>query len=297
MRVRVLGSAAGGGCPQWNCACATCRRGHHRLQDSVAVSGDGRAWYLINASPDIRAQLLGTPELRPGPGLRETPVRGVLLTTAELDHTIGLLSLREAVSLVVYATTAVTTALAPLRALLAAYSNVEWRELPAELDLDGGLKVRRLTVGAKRPRYAAEASGDDWVSALRLSPAPPNSDRRSAQRTDASAVARGDRIRTQRSYTNRSFVYATCLPAWTEEFHRFIAGADEVLLDGTFQTDDELTRMTGRPGSAASMGHLPMAESRGHFARHPGTRFRFGHLNNTNDAAGPDVAEDGIELI
>ncbi|MFF5078521.1 pyrroloquinoline quinone biosynthesis protein PqqB [Actinoplanes sp. NPDC000266] len=262
----MLGSAAGGGCPQWNCACETCRRGHARLQDSVAVSGDGRSWYLINASPDIRTQLIGTPSLRPGPGLRETPVRGVLLTTAELDHTIGLLSLREADSLIVYATSAVTTALAPLRALLSAYTNVEWRDLPAQLDLDGGLSVRRLTVGSKRPRYAAGLPGDGWVSALRISGPP-------------------------------EFVYATCLPAWTTEFDDFIAGAGEVLLDGTFATDDELTRMTGRRGSAAGMGHLPMADSRPHLARHPGTRFRYGHLNNTNSAAGPDVAEDGIELI
>ncbi|XVU29578.1 pyrroloquinoline quinone biosynthesis protein PqqB [Actinoplanes sp. CA-054009] len=268
MRVRVLGSAAGGGCPQWNCACETCRRGHTRLQDSVAVSGDGRSWYLLNASPDIRAQLIGTPSLRPGPGLRETPVRGVLLTTAELDHTIGLLTLREASSLIVYATSTVTTALAPFRSLLSAYTNVEWRDLPTELNLDGGLTVRRLTVGTKRPRYAAGLPGDDWVSALRLSAAP----------------------------ASPEFVYATCLPAWSGEFDDFIAGAGEVLLDGTFATDDELTRMTGRAGSAASMGHLPMTASRPHFARHPGTRFRYGHLNNTNSAAGPDVAEDGIEL-
>jgi pyrroloquinoline quinone biosynthesis protein B len=263
VRVRVLGSAAGGGSPQWNCACEVCRRGHPRLQDSVAVSGDGQAWYLINASPDVRAQILATPELAPGPGLRETPLRGVLLTTAELDHTIGLLSLREAVQLMVYATPAVTAALAPVRAMLAPYTDLIWRELPAELDLDGGLTVRRMTVGAKRPRYAAGTAGDDWVSALRFD----------------------------------DFVYATCLPRWSDAFDAFLAGADEVLLDGTFATDDELTRRTGRPGSAASMGHLPIADSRPFAARHPGTRFRYSHLNNTNAATGPDVAEDGIELL
>ncbi|GAA2649229.1 pyrroloquinoline quinone biosynthesis protein PqqB [Paractinoplanes durhamensis] len=276
MRVRVLGSAAGGGSPQWNCACPVCqdarRTGRHRSQDTVAVSGDGTAWYLLNAGPDIRTQILGTPELAPGPGLRETPLRGVLLTTAELDHTLGLLSLREAVRLSVYATPAVSAALEtafPLRPMLASYTELHWNELTDHLVLDGGLDVRRLTVGAKRPRYAAGVAGDDWVSALRL--------------TD--------------TRTGASFVHATCLPAWTAAFDGFVAGAGEVLLDGTFGTDDELTRTTGRPGSARSMGHLPIVESRPHTARHPGTRFRYGHLNNTNPAAGDDVVADGSELL
>jgi pyrroloquinoline quinone biosynthesis protein B len=285
MRVRILGSAAGGGCPQWNCACPVCeaaRRGNCesdaarvglqaeavtelRTQDSVAVSGDGRIWHLVNASPDIRTQLVTTPELAPGPGRRQTPLSSVLLTTAELDHTVGLLSLREATGLTIHATTAVRGALEPVRQMLAAYTSVDFR--PFEPVLAGGLTLRRLTVGAKRPRYAT-GDGEDWVSALRL--------------TDAR--------------TGSSFVYATCLPAWTEEFDEFLRGADEVLLDGTFGTDDELTRGTGRPGSAASMGHLPIEVSRHRQAAHPGTRFRYGHLNNTNPAAGPDIVTDGLVL-
>jgi pyrroloquinoline quinone biosynthesis protein B len=270
VRVRILGSAAGGGCPQWNCACAVCgadrRDGRQRTQDMVAVSGDGSAWHLINASPDIRTQLVSTPDLAPGPAWRQTPVLGVLLTTAELDHTVGLLSLREATGLTVYATGAVRAALAPIRQMLAAYTPVDFR--PFETELVGGLSLQRLTVGTKRPRYAAGLAGDDWVSALRL--------------TD--------------TRTGSSFVYATCLPAWTDEFDDFLRGADEVLLDGTFGTGDELTRATGRPGSAASMGHLPIEDSRPRQARHPGTRFRYGHLNNTNPAAGPDIATDGLVL-
>ncbi|MFI6070293.1 pyrroloquinoline quinone biosynthesis protein PqqB [Actinoplanes sp. NPDC051343] len=270
MKVRILGSAAGGGCPQWNCACAVCaaarREGRQRTQDTVAVSGDGSAWYLINASPDIRTQLVSAPDLAPGPGLRQTPIRGVLLTTAELDHTVGLLSLREATALTVYATAAVRIALEPVRQMLAAYTPVDFQSFGT--GLAGGLTVQRLTVGTKRPRYAAGLPGGDWVSALRL--------------TDAR--------------TGSSFVYATCLPAWTEEFDEFLRGADEVLLDGTFGTDDELTRATGRPGSAASMGHLPIEASRHRRARHPGTRFRYGHLNNTNPAVGPDIATDGLVL-
>ncbi|MEU4235819.1 MBL fold metallo-hydrolase [Actinoplanes sp. NPDC026619] len=271
MRVRVLGSAAGGGAPQWNCACAVCASAtSDRTQDTVAVSGDGIAWYLINAGPDIRTQILRTPELRAGPGLRQTPLRGVLLTTAELDHTLGLLCLREAVRLSVYATPAVGAALAaafPLRPMLAQYTDLEWLELPAELELDGGLRVRRLTVGSKRPRYAGTArlpadSGQEWVSALRL--------------TDARSGS--------------SFVHATCLPAWTDAFDAFVDGADEVLLDGTFATGDEF------PG-ARRMGHLPMTESRPHLARHPHTRFRFGHLNNTNPSTGDDIVADGQEIL
>jgi pyrroloquinoline quinone biosynthesis protein B len=275
VRIRVLGSAAGGGSPQWNCACAVCtdtrRSGYHRMQDSVAVSGDGTAWYLINASPDIRSQILGTPELAPGPGLRQTPLRGVLLTTAELDHTLGLLSLRESVRLTVHATATVTAALSsafPLRPMLARYTDLDWREMPDELMLDGGLAVRRLTVGTKQPRYAADAEGDAWVSALRV--------------TD--------------TRTGASFVYATCLPAWTDAFDAFVARADEALVDGTFTTDDELARTTGRQGSAQSMGHLPMAASRPRIAHHPGTRFRYGHLNNTNPSCGDDVVVDGLEI-
>jgi pyrroloquinoline quinone biosynthesis protein B len=275
VRVRVLGSAAGGGCPQWNCACAVCqdarRAGRDRTQDTVAVSGDGSAWYLLNAGPDIRAQILSTAELAPrGSGPRDTPLRGVLLTTAELDHTLGLLSLREAVKLSVYATPAVTAALSrsfSLRTALAHYTDLDWHEMAGEVVLDGGLTVRRLTVGTKRPRYVSGMAGDDWVSALRL--------------TD-------HRV---------SFVYATCLPAWTEEFDEFVAGADEVLLDGTFRTEDEFAEATGRPGSARGMGHLPMVESWPHRVRHPGTRFRYGHLNNTNPSVGEDVAADGWELF
>jgi len=275
MRIRILGSAAGGGAPQWNCACVTCeearRTGRQRLQDTVAVSGDGVAWYLLNAAPDIRTQLLGTPELAPGPGLRETPLRGVVLTTAELDHTLGLLSLREATGLAVYATATVTGALSscfPVLPVLGSYTTVEWAELAPNQRLAGGLDVARLTVGAKRPRYARDAGGDDWVSALRI--------------TDAR--------------TGFAFVYATCLPTWTEEFDAFVKGADEVLLDGTFGTDDELTRATGRPGSARAMGHLPIADSQAHLSRHPGTRFRYGHLNNTNPAGGSHVVWDGLSL-
>ena len=270
MRIRVLGSAAGGGVPQWNCACDGCASargdGQDRRPDTVAVSGDGVAWYLLNASPDLRAQLLSAPELRPGPGRRETPVRGVLLTTAELDHTAGLLGLREASSLSVYGTATVLAALSsafPVRAMLAPYAAIDWQELPQTLP--GGLRIAALTVGSKNPRYASSQAGSDWVTALRIS--------------DPSTA----------------FVYATCLPAWTEAFDDFLRGADLALLDGTFATGDELTLSTGLLQTAAELGHLPVADSWPATASHPGTTFWYGHANNTNPLArgDPRFVHDG----
>ncbi|WP_433046052.1 pyrroloquinoline quinone biosynthesis protein PqqB [Dactylosporangium sp. CS-033363] len=282
MRVRILGSAAGGGVPQWNCACAGCRTaratGVHRTQDGVAVTGDGSAWYLLNASPDVRAQLLAAPELAPGPGRRDTPVRGVVLTTAELDHAAGLLMLREAGALTVCGTGAVLDTLRtdlPLLPALARYTSLRVRCLtPGEpLDLDGGLTVRALAVGSKRPRYARGEPAGERVCALRVSD------------------ARG-----------RAFVYATCLPEWTEAFDAFLAGADAALLDGTFATADEPARVAGLARTPREMGHLPIAGMLEAVRRHPGTRCLFGHLNNTNPyahggAVGPvEIAADGLTL-
>lgn len=277
MRVRILGSAAGGGVPQWNCACAGCatarHAGTHRTQDGVAVTGDGAAWYLVNASPDLRTQVLSTGDLDPGPGRRDTPIRGVLLTTAELDHTAGLLGLREAGRLDLYATATVLAAL-PAVPILRRYTDLRLHELPVgePLALDGGLTVRALTVGSKVPRYADARADADWVSALRISD----------------------------GRTGRAFVYATCLPAWTDAFDAFVAGADTVLLDGTFSTDDEPARAAGLTRTPSEMGHLPIAAALPALRRHPGVRFVFGHLNNTNPyASGPapvEIAQDGQEL-
>jgi pyrroloquinoline quinone biosynthesis protein B len=276
VKVRILGSAAGGGVPQWNCACPGCatarRTGTDRTQDGVAVSGDGVAWHLLNASPDIRTQLLAAGPLAPGPGPRDTPIRSVVLSTAELDHTAGLLSLREAGRLTVHGTATVLAALhtsLPLLPVLRRYTDLQVHELPlgAPVALDGGLTVRAAAVGSKVPRYAEPGAGDAWVCALRI--------------TD-------DR-------TGRAFVYATCLPAWTETFDAFLAGADAALLDGTFLTEDEPARRAGLSRTPREMGHLPITDALAALTRHPGTRALFGHLNNTNPLAVSDQAEAGVE--
>jgi pyrroloquinoline quinone biosynthesis protein B len=284
VKVRFLGTAAGGGAPQWNCGCRVCEgaraAGVSRTQDSVAVSGDGDEWYLVNASPDLRAQLLATPELRPPAGTRDVPIRRVLFTSAELDHTLGLLSLREAAELDVYATEwvheALTTAF-PLAAVLSGYTRVRRNDVRdgEPIELTGGLRVTPTVLSAKRPRYAGALAPGDSVCAYRF---------------DAGG---------------RSFVYAPGLAAWNAGFEKAIAGADVVALDGTFFTEDEM----GATRPASGMGHLAVREQLPLIARHPGPRYLFTHLNNTNPlvlpdtpelaevvAAGADVAADGLLL-
>jgi len=259
MRVRVLGTAAGGGLPQWNCGCEVCERartsGRHRAQDCLAVSGDGRSWYLINASPDLRAQLLSHADLGPAPGARASPLRGVLLTSAELDHTLGLVTLREADRLTVYATESVWAAL-PLRDILASYTDLEWVPVSpgVPVQLDGGIIATAFAPGTKPPRYA-----------------------------DGPAPGLTVAYRFHDPGTGGTVVYAPGLAEWSEEFERGLTGADVVLLDGTFASTGEL-----RPDGARSMGHLSIQDSLPRLIASPGPRYLYTHLNNTNPYAHDD---------
>ncbi|NMH93495.1 pyrroloquinoline quinone biosynthesis protein PqqB, partial [Pseudonocardia bannensis] len=167
MWLRVLGSAAGGGFPQWNCSCPACRAVregsrpcHPRTQSSIAVSADRHRWFLLNASPDIRAQIESFPALHPLDG-RATPLQAVLLTDAELDHTLGLLLLREGRALELHATPAVHETLCEGTALLRTlerYCPVDWRPVVpgADVSLDDGLSYRAFDVPtSKRARFGA----------------------------------------------------------------------------------------------------------------------------------------------
>src|SRR2546428_2955246 len=170
MRVIILGSAAGGGVPQWNCGCPNCAaartEGRGRTQSSVAVSADGERWILLNASPDLRTQLAAHRALWPPSGMRGTPVEAVILTDGEIDHTLGLLLLREsAARLPVYAPAGVTALLSaewPLYRVLAAYAGVDARAIPDGRPLqlaDGrgeplGVQCTALPVARRPPRYA-----------------------------------------------------------------------------------------------------------------------------------------------
>ena len=272
MRVIVLGTAAGGGFPQWNCACALCsgaRAGRlpARTQDCVAVSGDSQAWWLLNASPDLGAQLLATPALAPGPGPRESPLRGALLTDAEADHTLGLAVLRGGPPLEVLATPAVLSALL-LRAAIDSYTRWRWTPLTpgGEHELEGGLTVTVHPIGSKAPKFANSPADDPaWVSAYRIE--------------DRGA---GDTL-----------LYAPCFGAWTPALDKLVAGVDCALLDGTFHAADELgVRAPGAPNQR-SMGHLPVSGPDGSLAalaRHPRVRRIYTHLNNTNPLLDPDSA-------
>nr|WP_211588797.1 MBL fold metallo-hydrolase [Allorhizocola rhizosphaerae] len=207
------------------------------------MSGNGSDWYLLNASPDIRTQILSTLELTPGPATRETPLRGVLLTDAELDHVLGLFQLREAATLDVYATAAVLGALdgpLPVRRVVDPYGRGwGWHAVTDEFELKGGLTVRPFPLGDKKPRYASDRDGDGWVVGYRI----------------------GD------------FVYAPCFAQWTDSLDEALDGARVALIDGTFLAADEMPDVKG---------HLSIHDSASHVACHPGVRFLYTHLNNTN---------------
>ncbi|MEV6640317.1 pyrroloquinoline quinone biosynthesis protein PqqB [Amycolatopsis sp. NPDC051371] len=260
MKVILLGTAAGGGCPQWNCACRLCTAGlPPRTQDCVAISADGAGWYLLNCSPDIRSQILSTPALLAGPGARETPLRGVLLTDAELDHSLGLLMLREAGGLPVYAPDTVLDALSPVRAITDGYGG--WTSL---VDLPG-LRVDVLPVSDKKPKYVSSTGHGPWAFAYRISDV----------------------------LTGGVLVYAPCLKSWPPGFDSFVGDASLVLLDGTFYAPDEMAGVGG-PDQLA-MGHLPITASLARIAGRPG-RWAFTHLNNTNPVLDP-VSEEHAAVL
>ncbi|MFF3405325.1 pyrroloquinoline quinone biosynthesis protein PqqB [Streptomyces sp. NPDC002742] len=294
MRVVLLGTAADGGFPQWNCACALCSAARDgklpaRTQECVAISGNSRDWWLLNASPDVRSQLNATPALAPGP--RGTPVRGVLLTDAEADHVMGLAVLRDAPGLKVYAAPPVLAALSPLRTLLDRHTPWEWSDSLTEggFVLAGGLVVSAHAVGSRAPRRIAGADDDRWTTAYRIED-----------------LASGGVL-----------VYAPCLGRWTPALDELLTGATCVLLDGTFYaagaTDPGVRASCGRKHVKHHPGHLPVAGADGSLAalaRHPGPRVVYTHLDSTNplldpasDAcasvtgAGAEILPDGAEFV
>jgi pyrroloquinoline quinone biosynthesis protein B len=305
MRVRLLGTAAGGAFPQWNCACATCRAVRERRQATlrprsqccVAVSADEKRWFLLNASPDLRAQIESFPPLWPPAGkVRGTPIEGVLLTNGDLDKVLGLWLIREGGRIPVHATARVRESLElglKLPSALECYGGLDWREPPVELapllDSAGqpsGLSVAAFPVPSKPPRYLEG----------KVSPSPGD--------------GIGYRIVDDRS--GARLVFVPDLAAIDETVGKQLASCDTLLIDGTFWTDDEMARhgTGGRPAKA--MAHLPVSGPRGSLAvlaALAAPRKIFVHINNTNPMlngesteasevarAGVSIGEDGQEL-
>ena len=288
--------------PQWNCGCPNCAaaradppRVRPRTQSSVAVSADGASWVLLNASPDVREQLRSAPELGPAPGVaRGTRVAACVLTDGELDHTMGLLLLREGESFDVLATPAVTGWLGrefPVAPILATFATRRWRPLRlGEAIVIAGLAVRVFETGRRAPRYANGRGQDAAGAVVGL----------------AIGDAHGGRL-----------VYAPSVepapgagppPALAAEAER----ADAVLVDGTFWSDDELEAHGGPTGGARAMGHWPVGGEGGSLPWLAGVPARtrlYVHVNNTNpmlapgsperravEAGGIAIAEDGDTL-
>ena len=283
MHIRVLGSAAGGGFPQWNSNIGLNQSLHEgttqamaRTQSSIAVSGDGEHWLLINASPDIRQQVLDFPGFRAAPGSRGTGIGAVLLMDSQIDHTAGLVILREGDPLQVWSTRPVyedlTTGL-PLFNVLSHYCGVDWKEIDSSRDAFTieavpGLSLRAIELSSAAPPYSPH----------RGNPHP------------------GDNIGLLiiDDQSGRSLFYAPGLGAVDAELADIVAGCDCALVDGTFYTETEMIDQGVGIKPAATMGHLPQSGPDGMLAwlaQFPDTRRVLIHINNTNPILDPDSAE------
>ncbi|MBI5130241.1 MAG: pyrroloquinoline quinone biosynthesis protein PqqB [Rhodopseudomonas palustris] len=287
MRVVVLGAAAGGGVPQWNCGCVNCRAAfadpaEQRTQASLAISVDGAHWFLINASPDLRQQIIATPQLHPKPGaLRHSPIAGVILTNGEVDAVAGLLSMREGSPFAIYGH-------AKVLAILRANSifNVLNEKLvprrPIEIDrpfeplLPDGTRSGLEVVAFAVPGKAA------WYLEGRTHPGGDAAD------GDTLGLTFTDKA------TGRSMHVLTACARVTDDLKARLAGAPLLLFDGTVWRDDELIAAGLGHKTGQAMGHIAMSGADGAIAALGGldiARKLFVHINNSNPALLCDSAE------
>ena len=306
LRVVVLGAAAGGGVPQWNCGCAICHaarvhpRELQRTQTSIAVSADGEHWFLINASPDLRQQLNATPQLHPKAGeLRHTPIAGVILTNGEVDAVAGLLSMREGSPFTIYAHTKVLAILDANSIFNVLSEKIVKRhqimlDEPFEPRLPDGARSGLEILPFEVPGKPA------WYLEGKVHP--------------GGAGDAGDTLglRISDKATGKQFYFLAACAEVTDALKRKIAGAPLVFFDGTVWRDDELitaglSRKTGR-----SMGHIAMSGETGAISALGGLdidRKIFLHINNSNPAllpaspereatehAGWQIPTDGTEI-
>jgi pyrroloquinoline quinone biosynthesis protein B len=307
MRIKVLGSGAGGGFPQWNCNCANCRAVRDgapgfsaRTQSSLAVSADGRNWLLLNASPDLRQQIAATPELFPakGDGVRGSPIKAVALTNGDVDHIAGLLNLREAQPFSVYAAKRVLDVLSSNRIFdILAPGTVDRIELPlgqsiavkgAGVDLD--LSVEPFPVQGKIALYLEDAKAANF------------------------GTQTGDTLGLKiiQPSTGKSFFYIPGCAKVDDALAQRLNGAELVFFDGTLWHENEMIDqgLMGKTGSR--MGHVNMSGADGSIAALAKlgiSRKIYVHINNSNpvlnvlskeraeaNAAGWEIGEDRMEV-
>ncbi len=280
IRVQILGSAAGGGLPQWNCACANCaaaRAGkiNPQTQSSIAVGVKSEVFserWLINASPDLLRQIQKNPQLQPGrEPLRNSRIAGVFLTNADIDHALGLLLLREHEKpIAVYAADETRDALEWLTGVMARFCGIEWRKISCDFQpLDSGVNFRAI-----RMKHSVAFQFLD----------------------DASGA---------------SALFAPSVGELTQQLRDAVAASDVVFFDGTFWSDDELGAVRAGARNAREMNHLPISDGSLDFLRRSKARRKiYTHINNTNpmlmsgsreralvEQAGIEIAYDGLETI
>jgi pyrroloquinoline quinone biosynthesis protein B len=292
MRVRVLGSAAGGGLPQWNCSCRVCEaaRGGKaipRTQSSIAFRSEDEPWFLVNASPDLRRQLSELP-VKDTSGLRSTPFAGVIVTDGEIDHAAGLLLLRESSTpLRIYCTVNVRAALTehyPVLKMLERYCGVEWRALVegGVTPLEGSsLQVETFATGGDAPLYMGDAPGPGAIGL------------------------------TVRDAHGSVLCYAPAIAELDEAITARLRDSDCGLVDGTFWQRRELPELGLSDRDAIDMGHAPLSGPGGTLETlaELDTRTILVHINNTNPiliedsperaavrASGVEVGYDGLEI-
>jgi pyrroloquinoline quinone biosynthesis protein B len=307
LRVVVLGAAAGGGVPQWNCGCPVClsaRSEHPELQStqaSIAFSADGAHWFLVNASPDLRQQLINTPQLHPRHGaLRHSPIAGVILTNGEIDAVTGLLSMREGSTFSIYAHPKVL-AILKSNSIFDVLSEKNVKRVGIEIDRafepilpDGspsGIEILPFNVPGKGAWYLegkAHPGGNDGAG-----------------------DTLGLRIRDKASGRDCYFI-AACAHV-TDELKSRLAGATLLFFDGTVWRDDELIAAGLGAKTGQGMGHISMSGSKGAIESLADLKIGrkvFLHINNSNPAllhgsaerkiaesAGWQIGADGTEIV
>ncbi len=291
LRVVVLGAAAGGGVPQWNCGCAVCltaRTEHPELQStqaSIAISADGGHWFLINASPDLRQQLVATPRLHPNAGkLRHSPISGVILTNGEIDAIAGLLSMREGWPFTIYAHPKVLSIL-KANNIFNVLNEKNVRRQPIEVDKTfeptlpdsspSGIEILPFAVPGKSAWYlegevhpAADEGAGDTIG-----------------------------LRVRDKATGKYFYFLAACAAVNDDLKSRLAGAPLIFFDGTVWRDDELIAAGLGNKTGQGMGHIAMSGDHGAIESLAGLdigRKIFLHINNSNPALLHDSAEREI---